>query len=106
MTERRTPAVVRRVVTVEPAWSVDYVATAFLTAEEVAAYLGLSVKTVLRAYRGEGAYRAHPLPGYKPSRRVLRFTVSDIDAWLRSSVAPRVPEAYAGTGRQRARRAG
>lgn len=104
MTERHSPVVVRRVVTVEPLRSVDYVTTTFLTADEAAAYLGLSVKTVLRAYRGEGAYRAHPLPGYKPSRKVLRFTVSDIDAWMRSAASPRMPEAYAGTGRQRARR--
>jgi len=50
------------------------------------------------------AYRAHPLPGYKPSRKVLRFTIADIDQWLRSAAAPRDPQAYAGTGRQRARR--
>ncbi|MBI1352119.1 MAG: helix-turn-helix domain-containing protein [Actinomycetales bacterium] len=80
------------------------VPTRFLTAEEAADYLGLSVKTVLRAYRGEGPYRARPLPGYKPSRKVLRFTLEDIDRWLRSAVAPRAPEPYAGTGRQRARR--
>lgn len=94
---------VRRVVHAVPTHE-EHVVTAFLTVEEAAAYLGLSVRTVLRAYRGEGAYRAHPLPGYKPSRKVLRFTVADIDAWVRSSAAPRVPEAYAGTGRQRARR--
>lgn len=81
-----------------------YIPVAFLTAEEAADYLGLSVKTVLRAYRGEGAYRSHPLPGYKPSRKVLRFTVADIDQWLRSAAAPRDPQSYAGTGRQRARR--
>jgi len=80
------------------------VVTGFLTVEEAAAYLGLSTKTVLRAYRGEGPYRAHPLPGYKPSPRVLRFTTADIDAWLRSSIAPRTPTEYSGTGRQRARR--
>lgn len=80
------------------------VATGFLTVEEAAAYLGLSTKTVLRAYRGEGPYRAHPLPGYKPSSRVLRFTTADIDGWLRSSIAPRTPSEYSGTGRQRARR--
>lgn len=66
---RHTPAPLRRVVTVEPLLEADHVATAFLTVDEAAAYLGLSVKTVLRAYRGEGAHRAHPLPGYKPSRR-------------------------------------
>jgi excisionase family DNA binding protein len=80
------------------------VATGFLTVDEAAAYLGLSSKTVLRAYRGEGPYRAHPLPGYKPSPRVLRFTTADIDAWLRSAVAPRTPSEYTGTGRLRARR--
>ena len=80
------------------------VAAGFLTVEEAAAYLGLSTKTVLRAYRGEGPYRAHPLPGYKPSSRVLRFTTADIDAWLLSSIAPRTPTEYSGTGRQRARR--
>ena len=76
-------------------------ATGFLTVDEAAAYLGLSSKTVLRAYRGEGPYRAHPLPGYKPSPRVLRFTTADIDAWLRSAVAPRTPSEYTGTGRVR-----
>ena len=80
------------------------VATGFLTVDEAAAYLGLSTKTVLRAYRGEGPYRAHPLPGYKPSPRVLRFAMADIDAWLLSSIAPRTPSEYSGTGRQRARR--
>ena len=79
-------------------------ATGFLTVEEAAAYLGLSTKTVLRAYRGEGPYRAHPLPGYQPSPRVLRFAMADIDAGLLSSIAPRTPTEYSGTGRQRARR--
>ncbi len=84
--------------------AVREVVTGFLTVDEAAAYLGLSSKTVLRAYRGEGPYRAHPLPGYKPSPRVLRFTTADIDAWLRSSITPRTPTEYSGTGRQRARR--
>ena len=41
----------------------------WLTVEETAKLLGLSPKTVLRAYRGEGPYRERPLPGYRASRR-------------------------------------
>lgn len=101
---RTATAVTLRAVEIVPPSPARVVTTSFLTVDEVAAYLGLSVKTVLRAYRGEGAYRAHPLPGYKPSAKVLRFTVADVDAWVRSTAAPRTPEAYAGTGRVRARR--
>ena len=77
----------------------------WLTVEETAKLLGLSPKTVLRAYRGEGPYRECPLPGYRASRKVLRFTLEDVNGWMLGFETPRESARdYQGTGRLRARR--
>jgi excisionase family DNA binding protein len=47
-----------------------------LTTREVAAFLGVSPKTVLRRWR------AGELPGYRLASNVLRFRESEIEAWL------------------------
>ena len=85
--------------------SIDQTRVEWLTVEDTARLLGISPKTVLRAYRGEGAYRDHPLKGYRPSRKVLRFTRADVDEWLLSTLTERrYLDAPRGTGRSRARR--
>jgi len=47
-----------------------------LTTREVAALLGLSPATVLRRWR------AGELPGYRLGPNVLRFSASELAAWL------------------------
>ncbi len=80
-------------------------APTWLTVEETAKLLGLSPKTVLRAYRGEGPYGECPLPGYRASRKVLRFTAEDVNRWMLGFETPRDHvRDYEGTGRLRARR--
>jgi excisionase family DNA binding protein len=60
--------------------------TPLLTVRDVAAYTGVSEKTIRRAIRG-GRLRAFKLPGG------LRFRVEDVDAWLESYlVQPDPPE--------------
>jgi excisionase family DNA binding protein len=56
----------------------------FVDADEAARFLVVDPRTVLKWARG-GRIPAHPLDP-KAERKVWRFLLSELDAWLRSNV--------------------
>ena len=77
-------------------------ATRYMDAGQVAALVGVNRETVLRAWRS-GA-----LAGYATNRKLVRFTLEDIEEWMGSGRKARRTEevrySLRPTGRGRARR--
>ena len=48
----------------------------YLTTEQAATYLGVSETLILREFK------AGRLAGFRPAKRVVRFTREDLDAWM------------------------